>query len=103
MKVQLCILPTLLILQDNLACNQDSISDAQRTVQEFKVCVCVLNVHIHVHVHDVLCCCTQDEVDRQVSELMVTKLMPLLQQLTQLVSQHSASIVQTTSELRDQV
>lgn len=37
------------------------------------------------------------------SELMGTVLMPLLQQLTELVAQHSASIVKTTSDIRDQV
>lgn len=34
---------------------------------------------------------------------MVSMLLPLLQQLTELLTQHSATIVRTSTELRDQV
>ena len=86
-------------MQHNLASSQESMADIQNTVQNFKVSLDWRNVwHLTMYVY-----CTQTEVDKQTSELMISMLLPLLQQLTVLVTQHSASIIKTSTELRDQV
>ena len=60
-------------------------------------CVTVSYARMFIDAH------MQTEVDKQTSELMVLMLLPLLQQLTELITQHSTSIVRTSTELRDQV
>lgn len=49
------------------------------------------------------CYDTQTEVEQQMSKLMMTVLLPQIQQLTQLVTRLSDTVIKCNTELRDQV